>query len=325
MADPVTPRPRFDVIDMARGVALVAMVVYHFFWDLSFLRFFPVDVSADFAWMIFARSILSSFLFLVGVGLVLGHGRVIRWRAFWKRLALVAAGAAIITIATLVVFPQSFVYFGILHAIALFSLLALAFLRAPIWLVTLAAAIVMAIGWGYSDPSFNERLWSWLGFWTVPPPANDLVPIFPWFGMVLAGIVATRLLLASPWVDRLAAIRATAAPARLLVLLGRWSLLLYLLHQPLLLSVLYPLSMVMQPGLAQQNTAFLNNCQATCLASGSTDKQCTTYCHCGLTGVIDNDLWDAVNSGAPRPDEAMALDVITKACSALIYPAPPSP
>ncbi|WDR06801.1 heparan-alpha-glucosaminide N-acetyltransferase [Devosia rhodophyticola] len=323
MVEAATPRPRYALIDMGRGIALIAMVIYHAFWDLSYLRFFSVDVSADLGWVIFARTILASFLFLVGVGLVLSHGKAIRWRTFWKRLAILVAAAALITFATVMVFPDAFVYFGILHAIALFSLMALPFLRAPLWLVVVVALVIMALGWGYSDPFFNERAFSWLGFWTIPPLTNDLVPIFPWFGVVLGAIVTTRLLIASGRMATLDVVKASNPPKRALAKLGRWTLVIYLVHQPLLLGALYPLSLVLRPGAEFQQQQFLSQCQSTCLAGGTGPDQCTTYCQCGLTGVIDNDLWDGVNSGRPTPSEQAALNTITQACSALIYPVAP--
>ena len=82
--NPGTPRPRFAIIDIARGIAIIAMAAYHLCWDLSYFRFIAADVGYDPAWVLIARSILAVFLFLVGVGLVLGHGKAIRWRSFWK-------------------------------------------------------------------------------------------------------------------------------------------------------------------------------------------------------------------------------------------------
>ena len=138
----VTVRPRLPVIDIARGVAIIAMVAYHLCWDLSYFRFIAADVGYDPQWVFIARTILAAFMVLVGVGLVLGHGEGIRWSAFWRRWIFVVAGAAIITVATVIAFPGSFVYFGVLHAIALFSLLALPFLRAPLWLVAAALTVL---------------------------------------------------------------------------------------------------------------------------------------------------------------------------------------
>lgn len=321
MTQTVPSRPRFAVIDMARGLAIIAMIAYHFCWDLSYFRFISADVGYDAGWVVVARSILAAFLFLSGIGLVLGHGSGIRWNSFWRRWIFVLAGALAITLATWFAFPQSFVYFGVLHAIALFSLLALPFLAAPLWLVVPVALVVIGLPFVYSDALFNEKLFSWIGFWQVPPPANDLVPLFPWFGAVLAGVIAARLALASPpLVQRLSAIRAGGRPARALAFMGRWSLLIYLLHQPLLLALVYPAAQVMQPQIAMRTSGFLGACQTTCEAGGTSAPLCTTYCQCGLRTVEDNNLWDAVYSGLLSAQEQTLLDASNRQCSALIYP-----
>ena len=314
-------RPRFAVIDIARGVAIIAMVAYHLCWDLSYFRFIAPDVGRDPNWVIIARSILASFLFLVGVGLVLGHGRGIRWAAFWRRTGFVVLGALAITLGTWLVFPDSFVYFGVLHAIALFSLLALPFLFAPLWLAALVAVVMIALPFFYADALFNEKLFSWIGFWQVPPPTNDLVPIFPWLAAVLIGIIAARLLLASSWAARLAAIKPPGRLPRLLALLGRWSLLIYLLHQPILLGLIFPASALLHPEVAMRQTDFLASCQSTCEAGGTTPPLCTTYCQCGLEGVENNNLWGAIYSGLVSAEEQALLDAGNRQCSALIYPA----
>lgn len=320
-ASPEAGRPRLPIIDIARGVAIVAMMIYHLSWDLSYFRFIAANVGNDPEWVAFARTILFAFMFLVGVGLVLAHGRGIRWRAFWRRWLFVLAGALAITIATWFAFPDSFVYFGVLHAIALLSLMALPFLMAPLWLPILTAAVFIALPFLYSDALFNQKTWSWLGFWQVPPPANDLVPVFPWFGVVLLGVIAARLVLASPsLVARLAGIPAANPVTRALALLGRWSLLIYLLHQPLLLAVIYPLAGALQPQIAMRSTDFLRSCQETCVAGGTSAELCTTYCQCGLEGVERNDLWNAVFTGMVTAEEQAKLDASNRQCSALVYP-----
>lgn len=319
MTEP-THRPRFAIVDIARGVAILAMVAYHLCWDLSYFRFIAADVGYDPAWVLLARSILAVFLFLAGASLVLGHGNGIRWRSFWRRWIFVVAGAIAITVATYFAFPQSFVYFGVLHAIALFSLMGLAFVRTPLWLAIAVAAVVIALPFFYSDPLFNEKAFSWLGFWQVPPPANDLVPVFPWFGAVLLGIVAMRLVLAAGWSNRLAAIAPSGRLPRLLAFLGRWSLLIYLVHQPILLGLVYPAAALLQPQVAMRDVTFLRSCQSTCEAGGTPADMCVTYCQCGLAGVTTNDLWNAVETGMVTAAEQALLDAQNRQCSAVIYP-----
>src|SRR5690554_3134906 len=83
---PASGRPaRFAAVDVVRGLAILAMVAYHLAWDLYYLGFTATDVMAEPGWIGFQRAILSSFLLLVGAALVLGHGRFIRWPAFWRR------------------------------------------------------------------------------------------------------------------------------------------------------------------------------------------------------------------------------------------------
>ena len=235
-------------------------------------------------------------------------------------LSLDDAGALVITVTTWFAFPDSFVYFGVLHAIALFSLMALPFIRAPLWLAAITAAVFIALPQFYADPLFNERAWSWLGFWVVPPPTNDLVPVFPWFGVVLLAIVATRIARNRGWLDRLALVQPASRVAAILGWLGRWSLVIYLIHQPLLLGIIYPLSTTLRPDLAMRDLDFLRACQQTCLAGGTDTDRCTTYCQCGLEGVEQNDLWNAVTTGLITAEEQALLDAQNRQCSILIYP-----
>ena len=81
MSEPETPpappaaKGRIEVIDLARAVALVAMVVFHFTWDLEHFYYVEPGLTEVGGWWIFARCIASSFLFLVGFSLVLANGR----------------------------------------------------------------------------------------------------------------------------------------------------------------------------------------------------------------------------------------------------------
>ena len=239
------PGSRLDILDVIRGVAIIGVAVYHLGWDLYFLQFSSTDVTTSVPWVLFARSLASTFLLLVGVNLVLAHRRGMRWAAFRRRLALVAVAAAAISGVTYLLFPYSFIYFGILHAIALFSVIALPFLWTPLWLVLTAAFFVLVLPNLFRSSLFDERTLSWIGFATQPQPSVDYVPVFPWFAVTLLGVALARLVFASPLADRLAAFRAEGAFSRTLALAGRWSLVIYLVHQPVLLGILYPMAVLM--------------------------------------------------------------------------------
>ena len=131
-------RLRIPALDLARGAALAAMVIYHAAWDLSFLGLIETDIRDHTGWILFARAIAASFLVLVGIGLVLAHASgadAPGWNraASFKRLGMITGAALLVTAGTYAAMPDNFIFFGILHAIAVSSVLALPFLRLPSW------------------------------------------------------------------------------------------------------------------------------------------------------------------------------------------------
>ena len=126
-------RPRIAAIDAARGVALGGMVVYHLIWD--FAHFGLIAPTAPFAPATRALShvVASAFLALVGVSLALAHPHGLRRAAFLKRLALIVGAAALVTAASYAIDANEPILFGILHCIAVASLIAALFVAAPPW------------------------------------------------------------------------------------------------------------------------------------------------------------------------------------------------
>ncbi|MDC9822793.1 heparan-alpha-glucosaminide N-acetyltransferase [Devosia sp. ZB163] len=321
-------RPRYQLLDILRGVAILAMIVFHVAWDLYYFGYSSVDPTSDLGWVIFQKSILSSFLLLVGAGLYLAHGRGIRWRKFWRRFALIVAGAVLVTAGTYWMFPDFFVFFGVLHAIALFSLMGLAFLRLPPLLVAAIGAAVIAANFLWSDPAFSSRELGWIGFWTSSPPTSDVVPIFPWFGVVLLGIAGMRLLLASPLEPRLAAFSSNEPLARGLAFAGRWSLLIYLVHQPVIIAVLWGVSQVqpavVSPPVASVSESFLQSCNQSCEATGSAPGRCERYCQCAIEQVEKDGMWDIVIATDPTAEQLARMNQVANLCTAMVD-TPPGP
>lgn len=317
-AGAVPARRRLAVIDMARGVAILAMIVYHFAWDLGFTGLVGFDVTQEPGWIAFQRAIVSSFLFLTGLSLVLAHGEGIRWRAFWRRFALIGGAALLVTIGTYVFSPDTFVYFGILHAIALFGLMGLGFLRLPLIAAALAAAFVVALPLFVQSPFFAERALSWIGLWDVPPMSEDLVPVFPWFGVTLAGIVAARWARDKGGFERLAGIDARNAVGKALVLAGRWSLVIYLVHQPLMLGALL---LATQGGVRSELSRaenFALSCEASCAETGGQGAFCTAYCACALEEVATRDLWDTLEAPVRSEADEALLQGLVDQCAVRI-------
>jgi uncharacterized membrane protein len=220
-------------VDALRGGALGLMVVYHLAFDLRFYRVVAADFEHDPIWLGFRALIVSSFLLLVGTSLVLADRAAAPPAHFWKRIAVIVACALAASAGSWLLFPRTFITFGILHCIAVASVLAWPFARRPI-LALAAGVAVIAAGLVLADPFFDTRAWSWLGFTTHKPATEDYVPLFPWAGVVFVGIAVGNALARTSF--RLLA--PLAAAPRWLTFIGRHSLAFYMVHQPILLAVL---------------------------------------------------------------------------------------
>ncbi len=306
---PAPERPassrRLMLLDVARGAALVAMFVYHFTWDLRFFGLTDADVIGDPRWRWFARGIAATFLFLVGIGLVLAHGDGLRQGPFLRRLALIAGAAALVTVGTYAAMPDGTIWFGILHAIAASSVLALPFLGAPLPLVGAVAGLVFAAPSLLAADLFNAAIFYPLGLRTIEPSTNDYVPLLPWFGCVLAGILVARV--ARHGLIRL--MGTDVPPLRPLAFMGRHSLVVYLLHQPVFLGALWLFTAMTAGSPAASDIAeFRQACRNQCLVAGSGRPVCETYCGCAEDELKEAGLWaDAVaNRLKPASDETVS-------------------
>lgn len=223
---------RRQSVDVYRGIAILAMIAYHAIWDLNYFGFISVGIGADAGWFVFQRGIVTAFLLLVGAGLWLAHRDGIDWRRFWRREAVLVAAAVAVSAITWFQFGEYFAYFGILHLIALASLLALPLMRAPVVVTLSVALFVLLMPLVASSDLFNTRWLAWIGFFTMVPETADLVPVFPWFGVVLLGTAGMRLFeSAFRW-------QSGAWPVTAMAQMGRWSLIIYLVHQPVLFGVI---------------------------------------------------------------------------------------
>lgn len=234
MAKPALRRqqaPRVEGLDALRGVAIVAMVVYHFCFDLRYFGVARWDFEHDIRWLAARTLILSSFLLIAGISAALAR-RDPAADARWPRHVAVIGGAALlVTAASAMMFPRSFIWFGVLHAIALSLLLARPLIDRPRAALA-AGVIVIAAGVMLSSQHFDNRMLGWLGFMTGKPMTEDYVPLFPWSGVLFLGIAAGHALVASNFTM----LAPLARMPRALRFLGRHSLAVYLVHQPLLLG-----------------------------------------------------------------------------------------
>ena len=227
------PALRDPGLDALRGAAILAMAAYHFSFDLRYFGVTQWDFYRDPFWLNARTLILSSFLLIAGISLVLsGHRRATTAR-FRRHVGRIAACALTVSAASYLLFPESWIWFGVLHAIAVSLVLARPLTRRPALALAIGAAMIAA-GNLYSNAMFDNRALGWLGFMTAKPRTEDYVPLFPWTGVLLVGIAAGHALLRA----QLRPIAFAARWPRWMAWLGRHSLAIYMVHQPVFLALL---------------------------------------------------------------------------------------
>lgn len=320
------PAPRLPVIDAARAVALLAMAGYHALWDLGHLRLTPENVALTPAGRHAAEGIAATFLILVGVGLVLMNGRGIRPRSTLVRLARVGGAAGLVTLGTYAVFPDAYVFFGVLHCIAVASVLGLPFLSAPLPAVALGAVAVLAapsllVRGAWHAPWLDAPALAFLGLGSVTPATNDFVPLFPWFGLVLAGVLVGRVGLPALRRSQLAGWSPRTRLARAATFAGRHSLMVYLVHQPVLLGLLSGLALAAGPhpraGLKEFRATYVGNCTRT----GGEPAPCRIAARCTSEALVREGLFRDDGRPFTVPERARA-QALSRGCYAAAEGAP---
>ena len=234
---------RFDRLDALRGVAIVWMAVFHFCFDLNHFGLWePRQMfTRDPFWTTQRTLIVSLFLLCAGLGQAIAMQNVRGGslggrfdRRFWRRWAQVAGCALLVSAGSALMFPNSWISFGVLHGVAVMLLLARLAAPLRLWLWPLGA-LCLALPLLVQHSFFDSRATHWLGLVTRKPFTEDFVPVLPWLGAMWWGLAAGQWLL-----QHRRGVLAGAVPALLrpLAVLGRWSLSFYMLHQPLFIGAL---------------------------------------------------------------------------------------
>lgn len=234
---------RYHLLDELRGLDLISMMLYHGMWDVVFLFGITQKWYIGRPGFLWQQSICWVFILLSGFCLPLGHHP-------FRRGAVVFGAGALVTAVTLLFLPEDVVWFGVLTLLGSSMLLTAALdpllRRVP---PAVGVAVSALLFWG-TYPTMN-------GFWNLPggrlalpqalyasyPTAylgfmpksffsTDYFPLLPWLFLFWAGYFLHHLV----GRGRLAPLRRSVCPP--LGWMGRHSLVLYLLHQPVILGVL---------------------------------------------------------------------------------------
>lgn len=237
---------RSDRLDALRGLAMVWMTAFHLSFDLSYFGLWPQDFYNDPRWTAQRTCIVSLFLLCAGAGQALAVHRGQSGSAFTRRWLQIAGCALLVSLGSWWMFPRSFIYFGVLHGMAVMLLLLR--LGATRWrggdgLWWLLGALALALPWlgpliVRSHPGLdllNQPGLNWIGLTSRKPITEDYVPLLPWLGLMLWGFAGTRWLLRHRphWLQG-----PVPAGGRPLAWLGTWSLSYYMLHQPVMIGLL---------------------------------------------------------------------------------------
>lgn len=231
---PVEPGARFDRLDALRGVAIVWMAIFHFCFDLAYFKLIDADFYRDRLWLVQRTVIVSLFLFCAGFGQALAVSQGQSWPRFWKRWSQVVRCALLVSLGSAIMFPNSWISFGVLHGIALMLLVCRFTAGWGFWLWPLGL-LAIAVPYLVQHPFFDTRATNWVGLVTRKPRTEDWVPLLPWLGVMWWGLAA------GGWVvkRRLHWVAGPLPQAYVpLAVLGRWSLTFYMVHQPVLIGVL---------------------------------------------------------------------------------------
>jgi uncharacterized membrane protein len=315
---PSVPGGRFQWLDVLKGILLIAMASYHSMWDLADAGYLDAAFPSTGLPRLYARAIASSFLFISGFSLVLAHGNGIRWKNFGKRLAIIIGAALLVTAATYFAIPQGFIFFGILHEIALASVVGLLFLRLP-WPVTVLTAAIVIAAPNYLQPSdvFNPPWLWWVGLSTHTHNSFDYVPVLPWLGVFLLGVAFGDIGAIKDWLRQNArGIRPMTSWMAPFAFLGRHTLVFYLVHQPVLISILYVFSLVVPAPQVTPEAQFIESCEMSCKPDRD-ENFCRRFCGCALERLQQTKLLQPLQSGAISAANDARVEDIRIECTTL--------
>jgi len=243
---------RFDKLDALRGLAMVWMAVYHFVFDLKYFKLVSLDFYRDPFWTWQRTLIVSLFLLCAGMGQAISTVQGQSWQRFWRRWFQVALSALLVTAGSWLMFPNSFIYFGVLHGMALMLIVVRLSAHWGQWLWLLGALAISSkfiaeylLQTGPLAPwveTMNSVHWNWLGWISKNPVTEDYVPLFPWLGVMWWGAAFGSWVLKQrpEWL-----VQPVPKALHVLARLGRWSLSYYLIHQPVLIALVSGVSWIL--------------------------------------------------------------------------------
>lgn len=242
-------KQRYHILDEIRGITLCSMILYHAVWDLVYIfgynwKWYQSDMA--FLWQ---QSICYTFILLSGFCVSLGKNKV-------KRGLVVFGAGILISLVTELFMPQNRIRFGVLTLLGSCMLIAALAERinVTIWGIIinlLLFILTRRINYGvlgFADvtvarlPRFLYNLGdfgNYLGFTEQTFFSTDYFSLFPWLFLFLTGYYFYKWMEEKQWLSSMTKAPSLGAWWRPI---GRYSLIIYLLHQPVVYGLLYILA-----------------------------------------------------------------------------------
>ncbi len=232
-------KKRIWELDALRGFCILCVIAIHLIFDLTVL--FPI-VQWDYPdWFVFVQEWGGViFLMLSGICVTLGSRSV-------RRGCIVFACGMLCTAVTFGMYmlnmaDSSFIIrFGVLHCLGICMLLWWFFRKCPTWALVLTGLVIVLIGFEFAN-TWVENEWLFpLGLKYLDFTSGDYFPLLPHFGFFLLGAAMGKTVYAKKQ-SLLPRVNDRIFPLNALQFIGRHSLWVYLLHQPVLAGICYLLS-----------------------------------------------------------------------------------
>lgn len=243
---PTAAHTRLHLLDSLRGLTLLSMIAYHTMWDLVYLFDVTAPWYRSFAAELWQQSICWTFILLSGFCHGLGHHPI-------RRGLLVTGASLLVSLVTVFFMPSSKILFGVLTLIGLSMLLCVpvgrltaklppalgSVLSFALFLLTKTAQRGKLVLFGQTLCTLPDALYknyptALLGFPQKGFSSSDYFPLIPWFFLYLTGFFLYRIVSRHENWKRF--VKKPEIPV--LAFLGRHSLIVYMLHQPVVYAVL---------------------------------------------------------------------------------------
>lgn len=262
-------------LDISRAIFIAGMICYHFYWDLRYFHLVITNPFYEHLSSAFAHIIASGFLFITGFSLTISFNDRPLNIGFYRRLFKISIAAILTTYVSYRIFPQDFIYFGILHEIVFSSIIVAILKETPFFIDGLLSFAIVCASYLALPALPYVNLWPYLGLSRDIQASVDFVPIFPWTALPLLGSAAAKLYRNQKRNKTKTA--PSSNTSTLINILNKYSLAIYLLHQPILFGMMLYYNIHKTD--STFSNQFIESCQAECQISKNRNF-CQKYCRC---------------------------------------------